>query len=422
MKRIIDLFSPYRGLPREIYILFASRVVNAMGCFIMPLLTLILTDKIGLTPEKAGFYMSAASLLYMPAGVIGGKLTDMIGRKKMIVIFDTLGIAAYTVCGFMEPSINLMYMIMLAATFMTMAGPAHDSLVADVTTPENRDGSYSLLYMGWNLGYALGPMLGGLLYKNYLNWVFLGDALTALISTSLIIFFVKETIGKAKEDITDKSRVNERSEKGSIFSVLLKRPVLVMFTLITFWYNFAYSQWGFMLPIQANENLTNGAQFYTMMASFNGLIVIAFTPLITKLTSNIKSIRKMVIGGVLYAVGFGMLGVLNTLIYFFISVFIFTIGEIVLSISTMPFIANHTPASHRGRMSSVLMLTLGMGYSIGPAVMGKVISGTGVANGWLIIGGVVTVAAALMYRLELFEAKKAGKEESVDVQDCEEVV
>ena len=76
------LLDPYRGLPKEIYVIFISRIINAMGCFVMPLLTLILTEKIGLSKEISGIYISVSGLIFMPAAMIGGKLTDIIRKKK----------------------------------------------------------------------------------------------------------------------------------------------------------------------------------------------------------------------------------------------------------------------------------------------------------------------------------------------------
>ena len=48
-----------------------------------------------------------------------------------------------------------------------------------------------------------------------------------------------------------------------------------------------------------------GAEYYGYMASFNGIVVIAFTPLITWLMRRIKHTKKIVVGGVLYSIGFG---------------------------------------------------------------------------------------------------------------------
>jgi MFS family permease len=119
----------------------------------------------------------------------------------------------------------------------------------------------------------------------------------------------------------------------------------------------------------------------------------------------------------LYAVGFGMLGILNTLPYFFLSVFIFTLGEILLSISVMPFIVNHTPASHRGRMNAVLPTIMGMGYAIGPMTMGKILNHTSVESAWIILGVMTSISAAFMFGLEKYDDRS-----NIRVEEVEEAV
>ena len=409
MKRIRDLLSPYRGMPKEIYIIFISRIVNAMGCFVMPLMTIIMTDRIGLSMEATGFYLSLNSMIYPLASMIGGKLADSYGRKGLIIVFDTIAALLYITCGFMEPSMSLIYVVLGASACMSVAGPAHDSLIADLTTPDNREGAYALSYMGWNLGFALGPTLGGFLYRRYLPLVFIGDALTALMSISLIFFFIKETIGRTREEITDESRKLEKREEGSIISVLLRRPILLYFSLIAFGYHFAYSQWNYLMPMHSMQNFGElGAQYFGWMASLNGLVVIIFTPILTKVTEKTKGMRKMVFGILLYASGFGMLGILNLLPYFFLSVFIFTLGEILLSISVMPFIVNHTPASHRGRMNAVLPTIMGTGYAIGPMVMGKILNHTTIESAWFLVGGIAFVSALFMLLLERYDGRNGA--------------
>lgn len=412
MNLIKKILEPYRGLPSEMYIIFISRIINAMGSFVGPLLTIILTEKIGLSTERAGLYMTISGFLYVPASAIGGKLADTIGRKKVIVIFDFLTALLYIICGLMTPTLDMVYILIAASACMSFAGPAHDSLIADLTTPEKRTSAYALTYMGWNIGYAVGPAIGGILYnRNKLRLLFIGDAATALLSLLLIVLFVKETIDKAKEEIIDKSRELEKREEGSIFKVLLKRPILIYFSLICFGYNFTYSQWNFMLPMQLIKKYgSTGAEYNGLVASANGLVVMLFTPLIVKLTENTKIIRKMVYGGLLFAVGFGMLGIINSLPFFFISVFIFTLGEIATSIATTPFIANHTPASHRGRMNAVVPMIFGAGYTLGPLVMGKALSYISIETGWIILGIFTIGASLLMYLLEKYDDKRNEKE------------
>lgn len=91
MKRITALIAPYRGLPREIYILFFSRIINSMGTFVFPLLALILSSKIGLSKVDTGNFMTLLVFTQAPSMIIGGKLVDIFGRKKVIMIFQGLG-------------------------------------------------------------------------------------------------------------------------------------------------------------------------------------------------------------------------------------------------------------------------------------------------------------------------------------------
>jgi len=58
----------------------------------------------------------------------------------------------------------------------------------------------------------------------------------------------------------------------------------------------------------------------------------------------------------LYTVGFGMLVFTNSIPFIYISVIIITLGEIVITISSAPFIANHTPESHRENKKKVASL------------------------------------------------------------------
>lgn len=397
------IISPYRGLPKEIYILFISRIINSMGTFVFPLLSLILTQKIGFTKVQAGSFVTLLAVCQVPSMLIGGKLVDSFGRKKIIFVFQTLGSLCYLYCGLIKPSMHMALVIVLASSLYSMAGPAFDAVSADLTTPSNRKGAYSLLYMGFNIGFAVAPIIGGLLYKNYLSLIFIGDAITTLLSLTLFTIFIKETMKEKVDLVTDKTNL-ENHEAGSVFKVLLKRPILIYFALIMFIYQFAYAQWGFTLPLQMGDVFgSDGAKFYGLIAGLNGFFVILFTPILTLLLSKVKPIKAMALGGFLYAIAFGLLCIASHLAFYFLFVFIMTMGEIIISINNGTFVANHTPASHRGRINSILPLISGAGFAIGPMIMGSVMEKYGHAITWSIISVFVLFGAIFMLLLEAQE-------------------
>jgi len=123
------------------------------------------------------------------------------------------------------------------------------------------------------------------------------------------------------------------------------------------------------------------------------------------LLSSKSSIRRIFYGGILYTIGFGSLLFAKSIYVFILSAFIITIGEIVVTISSSPFIANHTPASHRGRVNSILPIISGLGYTIGPAFMGIILSITSINKAWIFIAAVMALFSFFTILLERYDAK-----------------
>lgn len=379
-----------------------------MGVFIFPLFTLILNQKIGLSQSETGYWLMIMGFMFVPSSIIGGKIADHWGRKKPILFFEGIGAILYIVCGFMPAGLEQVYMVLAACFFFGLAEPAHNAIMSDLTTPENREGAFSLSYMGFNLGFAVGPTLGGLLYQlDLYSWVFWGDAITLILALLLIAFFVPETFGDHIETVSE-DRVLEHAVEGSTLKVLLSRPILIWFSLILLTYQFAYAQWSYLLPLHTYKNFADGALFYGILASLNGIVVLIFTPFITKLLEGRRDLYKNFLGGVFYLVGFGSFAFIEGKWMFAAACVIFTIGEIITTISYMPFLANRTPASHRGRINAVVPLIMGAGRSFGPLIMGYVIQATSIEAGWKLVGIVMLVGVFFMKILDFSDKDAAS--------------
>ena len=88
MKKLI---TQYGGLKSEIYILFIGRLVTAMGSFVWPMLTFLLTTKLGFSAGTASLLIATAGLVSLPVALLGGKeLLMVIGgaclyNRKIVV-------------------------------------------------------------------------------------------------------------------------------------------------------------------------------------------------------------------------------------------------------------------------------------------------------------------------------------------------
>ncbi len=165
----------YRGLNRDIYILFIGRVIGALGTFIWPLLTLILKVKLGYSASQIALIMVLGFAANLPASLLGGKLTDRYGRKKIIVISNLLMVSCFYINAMLPISTLTVVLFFFSSFFGTVQGPAYDAMLADKSTSDQRAKAYSLSYMGFNLGFILGPAIGGFLFKDLLWLAFLVD-------------------------------------------------------------------------------------------------------------------------------------------------------------------------------------------------------------------------------------------------------
>ncbi len=408
-----NIFKSYQGLHRSIYYIFIGQIVNSMGAFVFPFLTLFLTDKLGYSTAFAGNILTIAMLLHLPGMLIGAQLADKYKRKRIYLITASLKALMLIPPAFLGTKLISVYFIMLMSLFAGAIGPVFHAMISDLTAGEERKKAFSLLYLGWNAGYAIGPMLAGFLFNNFLPFLFLGDVLTTLIAIILVAKYVPETstllLEKEKHDqIPDL----EKAEAGSLLHVLYKRPVIIGFSLIMLFYRIAYAQVSFSLPLQLKEIFqATGPGYYGMLMSFNALIVVVFTVFVTGMTVKYKPLINIVLAGFLFAIGFGMIYYIDHLILFFISTFIWTIGEILEATNSNVYIANHSPSSHRARINSFYMIISNVGMAFSPKISGYFIEYISLRAIWR-VSAMITILAALFFYIlhSLLERKnKEGK-------------
>ncbi|MBZ9622042.1 MFS transporter [Clostridium sp. FP2] len=400
MKRIINCFKPYKGLPMSIYILFFASIVNNIGNFVGPFLTMFLTYRIGISISHVGVIVAVNAGLGMIGTMIGGKLIDSIGRKKVLIVFGIAAGIGYGMCAFINNPIIITSILMVSSFVGGFSHPVYSTITTDLTQGDQRNAAFSLNYMAMNIGFSVGPLLAGFLYENYLMWFFLGDAITTLISIVLVSIFVPES--KPSKEEMEKSKVNtyESAEEGSLVRALLKRPTLLMFCFIIVIYFIVFSQFTFGLSIQIGDIFSNnGATIFGSLMTVNAVICSILTIFITSATKNIKASLCIAIGGLLYAIGFGMMFFINAYYLFIISTATWTVGEILVATNTSVYIASHTPITHRGRFNSVFPIIRKLGFMIGPMMAGFYVKYTNIRNLWILVAILAVIASLMMYKL-----------------------
>ena len=354
MKNII---TQYAGLKREVYVLFVGRIVTAMGSFVWPMLTFLLTTKLGFSDGVATLFIATAGLISLPLALLGGKLADRFPRKNIIMIFDCLTVALYVLAAILPIGYHTAAIIFFASLFQTVESPAYDALNADYSTTDQREKAFSLSYLGYNLGYVFGASMGGILFEFHTNLAFLLNGLSIFVSTALIFFFVKPE--NAISDTGSQTECYSEYEKPveeslSILAVLRQRHVVLAILLIGCFASMSSNTVGILLPLQLKEQMgQHGAAIYGYLNSLNGFVVILFTPLLTMVLKRLTEIPKSILGMGLFLAGMVLFTLGSPLWVLFVGMFVFTLGEVVSVLGNNPYTSRRIPASHRGRIGGV---------------------------------------------------------------------
>jgi MFS family permease len=408
----MEYFRPYLKLSRTVYILFFARIINSIGAFVYPLLAILLTLKLGFTEDVAGRITTVAIAAGGIGLLLGGKLSDRFGRKKILIIGSLLGASSFLVCAFLGTSPIIPYFLIAGNFFSLMQYPAVNAMLIDETDKKTRQNAFSLLYLGTNIGIAVGPLMAGFLINDYLFLFFIIDAVTTIASIIPILIFVKDTLPTEEEQKSVSKEDIERAEVGNIIKVLMKRPILIAFVFISIIYSMVYAQYSFGVPLFANHVFgLMGPRYYGIIMTVNAVLVVVFTIFIISFTARIRPLINISVAGILLAFGFGMLYFSGVLYLFIISTFLWTMGEILFTVNSSVFVANNSPISHRARFNSVVFFVSQSGFALTPLITGQLIVSLGIVNIWPIVFVLALIASFIMFGLYRFERKASSKQE-----------
>ena len=409
---------PFRNLPRPIWALFVVRLVISLGNFVFPFLTLILTAKLGWGADRAGLFLTLVQAAALPGVFLGGKLSDAVGRKRIILACQGAAATLFFICLAVGFAPALPFLIGGASVILSMTWPVMGALVADLAPPESRKDAYALLYWGNNIGFSLGPLAAGFLFHRAPGLMFIGNA--CVLSASIIIMakFIPETGRAARASQKPQTRPGaveeapaERAFKGGLLTLLRQRPTIILFACLVAVMNFVYGQNGFTLPLFLNEALgARGSEVFGSAMTANGLTVVLCTPLLARLTGALPALCIMAAASLLYGLGFGMLALNPGFLLIMVSTVVWTWGEILSATNLNVFVASKTPSSHRGRVNSLVTVIGNLGSLSAPFISGRIVKASGAAAVWPVAGIVASVAAVLMLGLWLYDRARGPGE------------
>ncbi len=397
-KRVRDTYAEY---PRQFWILVMSRFIDQLGGALMfPFLTLYITRKFNASMTEVGVIFGIVAVSGFVGSMLGGALTDRLGRKGM-VIFGLLASAAVNLLMAFVTRIEFIYVgALFIGLFGNSAGPAHGAMVADLLPEEKRSQGYGILRVIFNLAVTIGPAIGGLLAARSFLLLFVCDAVSSMITAIIVALALRETKPKAAEDEPEQTMAQTFGGYRDILRDVTFMLFVGAFVLMTF----VYMQMNTTLAVYLRDSHAVPAQGYGYLLSMNAGIVVLFQFAVTRRIAKYKPLTIMAAGTFLYAIGFGMYGFVSTNALFVVAMIIITTGEMLVAPNSQALVAKFSPDDMRGRYMAVFGISGMIPWGIGPLLAGLILDNADPRWLWYAAGLLGLLAAGsfalLQHRVE----------------------
>ena len=194
----------------------------------------------------------------------------------------------------------------------------------------------------------------------------------------------------------------EVREGHSIWRVLWENKLLILFMLCGGIWMLVYNQFNFLLPLNLEQSYgEQGAVLFGTLTSVNAIVVIVGTPILTRVMARVRDVERLLIGQILVVIGFSAyVFIQNVLVVWFVSMIIFTLGEVCETLGRQRYLTRRIPASHRGRFSSFYTVFAGTFQLGGQKVVGSMADMMSMQKVWLfiVIIGVMNVVGYYILR------------------------
>lgn len=405
-----------KDLPAAYWWLWFAELVIWIGRFVVPFMTIFLTQDVGLSASAAGLVVSGYGMGVVVSAMVGGVLADRLGRKATLLGSLVLSAATVVVIPFAEGALLICSLLFIYGLFNGAAQPVMVTMVGDLVEPRHRRTAYNYTFWAVNLGYAIGPLIAGFMADRDFVLVFFGQAVLLLIATGIVIVRVPESRtgsgsepavrggcsagrrlfrrGSVSNDLDESIRSSSPVGNGSIWSVLTD-GVFMTFAVVMLLYSIVYVQSMTTLPLVMTGQGFSSAS-YGYLLTLNGLLLCALQIPTARWLNRFGRDAVIIVAILVTGLGVGLQAAAVSLVFYFAVVAVWTLGEMGSHPQAQSVAADLADSTQRGRYQGIYSLNHSIAMVLGPIVGGAVLDGFGHEVLWLSAGGICVLAAVLL--------------------------
>jgi predicted MFS family arabinose efflux permease len=308
-------------------------LINRAGSMVIPFLGIYMSSELGFSKTQIGVVLGCFGLGSVCGSWLGGWLTDKFGNFKVQTWSLIMVIPLFLILPQFRTFEGLALMIFILTLVADIFRPANSVSVARYAKPENITRAYSLNRMAVNLGFSIGPALGGFLAKFSYNWIFYGNAIAAACAAIVFIYFFRNR--KARTEVGQIKPSDQPIDDKPVRNAYTD-GLFIVFNVLCCLFSMAFFQLLSTLPLYYKEVHLLHPDQIGLLLGFSGLVIVLFEMVLVHVVEHRFSVRQIMlwgtaISGMSYLMLTGNFGIA----WLFLAMFFLSTGEML----TLPFTA-----------------------------------------------------------------------------------
>lgn len=392
----------FNEFPRQFWVMVGAAFIDRLGgAMLFPFFTLYLTKKFGINMTQVGLIFGIFSIAGVAGSLVGGALTDRLGRKGMLLFGLVMSALSALLMGMVNQIEWFVVVVLIVGVLADSGGPAQQALVADLLPEEKRAQGFGILRVVFNLAVVIGPLIGGLIATQSYLMLFILDAIASLL-TAVIVFFTLHETWKPQEAGRPPQSM---AQTFAGYGIALKDTAFVGYLVASALMVLVYMQMNTTLAVYLRDVHGVDERGFSYILSLNAGMVVLFQFAITRWVTPYRPLIIMAAGSLLYAVGFAMYGVFAAFAMFLLAMAVITVGEMMVSPVGQAIVARLAPEEMRGRYMAVYGFSWIIPAAVGPLLAGIVLDNLTPAWLWYAAGVIGIMAALGFYLLDHLSAQ-----------------
>lgn len=356
--RLISVYtSSFKGLSQESWMLALVMLINRAGSMVLPFLGVYMTNHLHFSIENSGIVLSFFGIGSVIGSWLGGMITDKIGEYRVQSLSLLLSVPLFCLIPLFTTEAGLAGIILAQSIVSETFRPANSVAITKYAKPENITRAFSLNRMAVNLGFSIGPALGGILSAISYEFLFFSNALAALLAGLMYIWFFKDRARLAKQKAkTVKEAVIVKKESSPY-----RDSKFLIYCVFCMLFSICFFQLFSTLTIFYKDTARLSQQNIGYILGYSGFLIVLLEMGLVQIAEKYFTLAfTMLFGTFLCGISYAMLAFDYSMITLVLSMTLLCVGEIW----TLPFMSTITALRSGENNKGAYMGLNGMSFSI----------------------------------------------------------